>query len=144
MRLMFHFASLILLTLGLVSCSGKPAGSRDLEVSSNFLVSKDFVGGAIVRVQNPATSAFTDYDLTTPPFVVAIPDGVWNIYVVGIDSEQTAFCGSSLSLSLGADTTSINISANVASCSNTPFPALIGKRIATWDYSNWDKVNWGP
>lgn len=132
------------LLIGLTACSGKPAGSRDLEVTSNFLVSQDFVGGAIVRVENPSNSTFTDYDLSTPPFVVSIADGVWNIYVLGVTSEGVAFCGGSSNLNLASDTASINISATEQNCDSAPYTTLKSKKIATWDQSLWDQAKWGP
>jgi hypothetical protein len=136
-----------LIGIFLSGCTGKPASSRKLEVSFGALEAGNVGGGAILRVENAATGAYTDVDLTVPPFSVMVADGKWNFYFVGFLGPGSwaggTECGGALGVTLGPTTSAIDITVNAGNCGSSPYTALIATKVSKWDKAIWNQAKWG-
>jgi hypothetical protein len=141
---------LIILTLFFVlsGCS-KTAKTRTFTFFSgrSSLTGVDILGGAILKLVNSTSGEVITMDLTTSPYTAIIPNGTWNMYIVGFVGpalwQGATYCGEN-SKTLNGNDVDITINATTQTCSNSPYTLLIATKISAWDASLWDVSQWRP
>lgn len=147
--------SLIVLVTAVVLtfCSGcsKSAQPRQFKLALGATVTGvDIAGGAVLKLVNKSTGENLIMELNAPPYVAIIPNGVWDIFLVGFTGPElwkgNTYCGGQIGKSFEGADTEVTINANQANCSNEPYKNLILTKnpvLRTWDSAVWDQATWG-
>jgi hypothetical protein len=149
---------LLLLALFCFACSKSTTTNSKFVISlSKLSAGLTFPGGGLLQIKNVATGEIRSYDMTTTN-VVALPSGTWDMNFVGFQGASDwlgpYLCGGVSGVDLYGPSITVTITANAASCSSSPFIAMIASKsspvagAAEWDNpaAKWDDANtkWGP
>lgn len=137
----------ILSTINSCSKSAKPRNFK-LVLGNITATGVSIDGGGGVKLVNTITKEELILKFKTAPYVVTIPNGTWDIYVVGYLGpglwQGANYCGGITGKVLDGNDTDITINATQTNCLNSPYPALILKLNSenSWDFGLWDQAIW--
>lgn len=148
---------LLILVFFCFACSKTTTTKSKFVISlANLSAGLTFNGGGLLQIKNVSNGEIKSYDMTTTN-VVALPGGTWDMFFVGFQGASAwqgpHLCGGVSGIELSGPEKIVEITANSANCSNSPYVAMItskGGAIAAseWDdsASQWDDPNtkWGP
>lgn len=144
---------LLLILLILTSCSQENKTKTTLSVSLAAL-GTDFAGGILLRLRDPVTNKVLDYEMKSSPYILDLPWGKWNMYVIGFSTAArdsvNLICGASPSTTLSTTQQKVEFSANFTNCNQNPnYTSLAAKAGVAlgflWDTASWDgATQWGP
>lgn len=132
MKTSFKFMALMMILFGLISCGAKNQSEKELSITGSFLVAAGvaYNGGLVVKgfkVGGTPAESFIRSVTGSSTVRVVIPDGAWDISVVGWTAPAAAEimdgnpeCGRSL-VNFDAVTLSANINISHANCIGADF-----------------------
>lgn len=114
----------LLCLISLISCGAKES-KVSLKISGNMSISAaGYTGGMTVTGLGPNNKSFTANAAAGTSITVDLEDGSWTFYAAGWDGAEpldgNVYCGS-LTQTLGADTSVVNITIDQASCNSATF-----------------------
>lgn len=137
----------------LFSCSQEKKTKTTLSVSLAAL-GTEFPGGILLRLRDPVTNKILDYEMKASPYILDLPWGNWNMYVIGFSTAArdsvNLGCGQSPSMVLNTTVQKVEFTTNFANCNSNPnYTSLAAKAGVAlgyvWDSATWDGVTqWGP
>lgn len=132
------------------SCAKQDSKPRTMEVSLGAVTAASLASGVIFRMINLATGVSSTVALSQAPFIVMIPDGSWDIQMVGFEGAGQwggeVNCWSASKLVLTSTVKDIYLGENnILPCSKDPFSDLISMKNSRWDIARWDTAaKWAP
>lgn len=126
MRPLTFFLSILPLTVMLpllTSCGGPATSSAQLSVSPSFISTSPFSGGFIVVGESSTGKKFSMSIVGSNESKVSLDKGIWKFSAVGWDGgasdkpfEGSTQCGSVSNIDLSADTATVEIKVDAATC----------------------------
>ncbi len=141
---------LVLALLFLAGCSKQGKTNSKFTVSLAGITSEQASAGGfyLEAISDKAESLKFEFSNSSPE--VTIPNGTWTFYVVTFEGPAQwsglARCGNSSEVKLEGVDTSLNITIDNPTCSNSPYPAMIAalSPSQSWDNAQWDSGVWAP
>jgi len=136
-----YLKTFVLMTalLGLASC-GQKVSEKELMVSSSFFATGESFNGELVvkgtKIDGAPSDSFIRSVVGSGSVKVTLPDGKWDISIVGWSASENLLegvseCGRSI-VDFGSTTESASITISSANCKNEEFSGVVGGTPAVY------------